>query len=103
MQQTLLQVRNLEKFIQKHGDDAVLSQTISKIVDYKICKYAAEIKRLDKDLKKFERTYKKESARFLKEFKEGKLGDDMDFIEWSSLCQMRNNLTDKKLELEGSR
>ncbi len=103
MQQTLLKVKNLEKFIQKHGDDIFLSQTISKMVDYKIHKYNEEIKRLDKDLKKFERAYKKETSVFFKEFKEGRMGDNMDFIEWSSLYQMRNNLLEKKLELEGSK
>ncbi|MDO9287276.1 MAG: hypothetical protein Q7T83_00640 [Thermodesulfovibrionales bacterium] len=42
MQQTLLKVKNLEKFIQKHGDDTFISQTISKIMDYKIHKYDTE-------------------------------------------------------------
>ncbi len=103
MQQTLLKVKNLEKFIQKHGEDTFLSQTISKLVDYKIHKYNEEIKRLDKDLKKFERAHKKESSVFFKEFKEGRMSDSMDLIEWSSLYQMRNNLLQKKLELEGKK
>jgi len=58
---------------------------------------------LNKDLKKFERTYKKESSVFFKEFKEGRIGDDMDFVEWSSLYQMRNRLLEKKAELEGNK
>jgi len=58
---------------------------------------------LDKELKKFERTYKKESPVFFKEFKEGRLGDEMDFVEWSSLYQMRNHLLEKKAELEGTK
>jgi hypothetical protein len=44
MQHTLTKVKNLEKFIQRHGDDILISQTISKIVDYKINKYNLEIK-----------------------------------------------------------
>ncbi len=99
MQQTLFKVKNLEKFIQKHGEDTFISQTISKMLDYKINKYYKEIKRLDKELKKFERTYKKESPVFFKEFKEGKVGDDMDFVEWSSLYQMRKRLLEKKAAL----
>lgn len=101
MQQTLAKVRNLEKFIQKHGEDVVISRTINKMLDYRIKKYDEEIKRLDKELKKFERKYKKTSSAFLNEFNMGKLGDQMDFIEWSSLYQMRNRLADKKAELEG--
>jgi hypothetical protein len=70
-------------------------------MNYKIHEYNEEIKRLDKELKKFERTYKKDSSDFIREFKEGSLGDDIDFIEWSSLYQMRNRLLDKKAKLEG--
>ncbi len=101
MQQTLSKVKNLEKFIKKYGDDSLLSQTLSKMMNYKIHEYNEEIKRLDKELKKFERTYKKDSSDFIREFKEGSLGDDIDFIEWSSLYQMRNRLLDKKAKLEG--
>lgn len=101
MQLALSKVKTLEKFIQKHGEDTYISQTITKMLEYKLQKYDEKIKRLNRDLKKFERTYKKESATFFKEFKEGRLGDDMDFIEWSSLYQMRNRLLEEKAELEG--
>lgn len=101
MAPTLLKVKNLEKFIKKHGEDTFISQTISKMLTYKIQKYEEEIGRLNRELKRFERTYKKESSVFFKEFKAGKMGDDMDFIEWSSLYQMCNRLLEKKGELEG--
>ncbi|MEW6419782.1 MAG: hypothetical protein AB1480_16985 [Nitrospirota bacterium] len=101
MQQTLLKVKTLQKFVKKYGDDAVISQTITKMVDYKSQIYDEQINKLTKDLKRFEKKYKKESASFYREFKDGKLGDNMDFIEWSSLYQMRNSLVDKKAELAG--
>ena len=101
MAQTLLQVKNLEKIIKKHGEDPFISQTISKMLAYKIKKYEEEIQRLNKELNRFEKTYKKESSTFFQEFKAGKLGDNMDFIEWSSLYQMCNRLLEKKAELEG--
>lgn len=101
MQQTLSKVKSLEKFLEKHGEDALIFNTISKMLDYKIREYAGKIKRLDKDLKKFEHTYKKTSKDFAVEFKKGRLGDSMDFIEWSSLYKMRNNLIEKKAQLEG--
>lgn len=100
MEQTLSKVKNLEKFIEKHGEDAMISQTISKMAAYKVQKYVGEIERLNKELKKFEQAYKKKSQVFFEEFKEGTLGDEMDFIEWSSLYKMRNRLLEKKEELE---
>lgn len=100
MQQTLSKVKTLEKFIQKHGDDELISNTISKILEYKIRGYEEHIERITEDLRKFEKTYQKDSATFLKEFKKGLLGDNMDFIEWSSLYQMRSHLIEQKGELE---
>jgi len=101
MEQTLLKVKNLEKFIEKHGEDAFISQTISKMLDYKVQRYDSEIKRLNKELRKYEKTYKKESSIFYEEFEEGRLGDEMDFVEWSSLYKIRNRLLEKKEELRG--
>ena len=47
MEQTLSKVKNLEKFIQKHGEDSFISKTLSKMLNYKIQKYEEEIKRLN--------------------------------------------------------
>ncbi len=85
MKRTLLRVKNLEKFIEKHGEDPFISQSISKMLDYKIANYEAEIRRLDKEVKMFERTYGMKSSDFFKKFNKGKLGDTMDFIEWSDV------------------
>ena len=71
MEQTLFRVKNLEQLIQKHGEDAFISQTILKMLAYEVQKYKEQIKRLDKALRKFERTYEKESVVFLQEFAEG--------------------------------
>ena len=101
MEETLSKVRNLGNFIQKHGDDPFISRTITKMLEYKIQQYDEEIKRLNKDLERFEGTYHKESSGFFEEFKEGRAGDAMDFIEWASIYQMRNRLFERKAELEG--
>lgn len=103
MQQTLAKVKHLEKFIRKYGEDVVIAQTINKMLEYKIGGYDEEINRLTKELKKLERKYKKESPVFFKEFNQGSLGDDMDFVEWASLYRMRTRLAEKKAGLEGIR
>ena len=51
MKQILSKVKNLEKFIEKHGDDTFISQSISKILNYKIAKYEEKIQELCKELK----------------------------------------------------
>ncbi len=101
MAQSLAKVKSLERFIEKYGEDAFIAQTISKMMVYKAEEYSKEIQRLTQELRKFEQVHKKESSIFFKEFDEGKLDDEMDFIEWSSLYKMRNRLVEKKKELEG--
>ena len=103
MKQTLSKVKNLEKFIEKHGDDPFISQSLFKMLIYKIAKYEEKIKRLDKELKAFERAYGMKSSVFFRKFSEGKMGDAMDFIEWSSLYQMYHRLLEKKVELQGKK
>lgn len=100
MQQTLAKVKNIEKFLQKYGEDIIISKTINKMLEYQTHKYDDDIKRLDRELKRFERKYKKDSSIFFDEFKKGKLGDEMDFIEWASLLQMHKRLINKKALLE---
>jgi len=73
------------------------------MLDYKIKHYEVEIQRLYKELKTFERAYGMKSSVFFRKFSEGRLGDDIDFIEWSSLYQMYNRLVGKKVELEGKK
>jgi len=102
MSKTLARVKNLEQFITKHGDDVLISRTISKMLNYKIEQYEVEIRRLGKELRKFERVHKMNSSDFFRDFMEGKLDDDLDFVEWSSLYQMRQRLLEKKAELEGA-
>ena len=100
MEQALSKVKNLEKYIKKHGEDAMISQTISKMLAYKVQRYEKKIERLNKELRKFEKTYKKDSTKFFEEFNEGSLGDEMNFVEWSSIYQMRSFTVEKKKELE---
>ncbi|MGB8691135.1 MAG: hypothetical protein WCD53_27960 [Microcoleus sp.] len=43
---------------------------------------------LETDLQQFETQYKMPSLEFYKKFRAGELGDDIDFVEWSSFYQM---------------
>jgi len=102
MQATISKIKTLENFINKHGDDAYISNTLAKMVEYKIQQYDENIAALQHDLQVFEKTYAMTSAEFFAQFKNGSLGDEMDFIEWAALYEMRQNLFDKKKELAGA-
>lgn len=106
MAQTVSNIKILkkqEKFIREFGDDELITSSISKMMDYKLMKYEEEIRKLDKELRQFERSYKMESSFFIKEFTSGRQGDEMDFVEWASLYRMRQRLAERKTKLEGMR
>ncbi|MCF3607413.1 hypothetical protein L2E81_12710 [Planktothrix agardhii 1033] len=54
----------------------------------------------DQDIKKFEQTYKLDSNQFIQQFEAGILGDEMDFFEWFSLCELRQDILVKIGKLE---
>lgn len=102
MQATIEKIKTLENFLNKHGDDVYISNTLAKMLDYKIQQYDKDIAALQEDLRAFEKKYKMTSAEFFAKFQNGGLGDEMDFVEWGALCQMHRNLFEKKAELVGA-
>jgi hypothetical protein len=100
MSGTLAKIKNLDQFIQKHGEDALIAETITKMLEYKIQQYQKEINRLNREMANFERAHGMGSSDFYQKYIAGDLGDDLDFVEWSSFYQMRQHLLDKKVELE---
>ncbi|MGH7597629.1 MAG: hypothetical protein ACREOI_14845 [bacterium] len=103
MQATITKIKTLENFLNKHGDDAYIANTLAKMLDYKIQQYDKDIAALQEDLCVFEKKYAMTSAEFFSKFQKGGLGDEMDFIEWSALYQMRQNLLEKKEELTSAK
>jgi len=85
MQATMTKIKTLENFLNKHGDDAYIANTLAKMLDYKIQQYDQEAAALQEDLRVFEKKYAMTSSEFFVKFQNGSLGDEMDFIEWAAL------------------
>lgn len=47
------------------------------------------------DLAGFEEMYGMDSDTFYRQYEEGKLGDAVDFVEWSSTVEMMNNIKEQ--------
>jgi hypothetical protein len=47
-----------------------------------------QIQEIEIDLQTFEQEYQLSSEQFYQQFKGGKLGDEIDFVEWSAFYQM---------------
>ena len=55
----------------------------------------ARLSQLEADLAEFEQRYDLPSAEFYRLFQSGQTDDRMDYVEWASLVQMRDNLTQR--------
>jgi hypothetical protein len=60
----------------------------SDLVNYKISELKKAIFNIEKDLRRFEKKYNQNSSDFFKQFEEGKLGDEDDFMVWAGLYEM---------------
>lgn len=99
---TLTQLKKLEKYVNKYGDDQLIASSLSKIVDLKIQQYEKLLNELRGDLISFEKKYKQKSDEFYQNFKKGEFGDEMDFVEWGSLHDMYQRIISKKKMLESA-
>jgi Rad3-related DNA helicase len=69
------------------GAEKQVSDTLRKIIVIRLKDYETKLSRLSSDLKIFEDKFDKKSHIFFNEFNKGKLGDDMDFLEWAGLYE----------------
>lgn len=98
--QALSNIRILERYVEKNKNDKAVAGTINKIIQFKIDKYKRELKALETELEQFDKKYNMTSPELFKAFEAGKLGDSMDFIEWSSLYKIYQRLLERKNILE---
>lgn len=90
---TLEKIRRLEQYVStQDAVDSVLDMAIDKLVRREIERLQILQDELRMDLASFEETYGLDSATFYRQFEGGTLGDEMDFIEWSSTVDMLENL-----------
>ena len=76
----------------------LMDRALTKILAYEADECRAQLGLLQQDLAELERKYGLSSAEFYRRFQAGQTDDRMDFIEWASLVQMRDNLR-KRLRL----
>lgn len=76
----------------------LMRQTLNKLFAIELEDAQKDYALLSGDLAEFEEKYGMESAEFFAQFDKGELGDDIDFISWASLYQMRERVR-QRLEL----
>jgi len=90
---TLEKIKRLEQYLASDASvDPVLDTTIDKLLAREIANIRTSQKRLQDQLVEFENRYHLKSDDFYKQFQNGELGDEIDFIEWASTMEMINKL-----------
>jgi len=102
MNETLDKIKRLGRVIAYYGtNDKILDLTLNKILHREIHKIQAQIEGFKHELNIFEKKHSLNSIEFLKQFENGSLGDDVDFIEWASTIEMKRKAEEYILNLQG--
>ena len=98
---TVRNVQVLSQLIQSGQASELMDRTLDKLVQSEIDASRTKLRELRQDLAAFEEQYLLSSAKFYKRFQNGLTDDMMDYIEWASLFQMKENLRKRLLILTG--
>lgn len=69
--------------------------SLTNIILEEIKSIEQEIQEIKVDLQTFEQQYQLSSEQFYQQFKAGKLGDEIDFVDWSAFYQMWYSLQER--------
>ena len=74
--------------------------TISKLLSYELDKLRGRQHQIRERLNAFEAAYRLKTEEFVRQFREGTMGDAMDFFEWAALADMYHDLSQRLAEAE---
>lgn len=91
----------LQALLQSEGmGDDVTESTISKLLSYQIEKLRERQRQIRGKLTTLEERYNLKTDEFCRRFREGRMGDEMDFFEWSALADINQELLQRLTEAE---
>lgn len=88
----LAELTKLESIISGTGEDTLVSSAIRKLLLYKKREIKESLKRLEKRLAEFEKSYKLSSEKFELKYHKGQMGDAADFIQWHATFDMQRKI-----------
>lgn len=84
-------------------DEEELGQIVDKLLDEALNQQRTRLERYDAALRDFEQRYEISSYQLHRRFEAGELGDKMDFFEWASLYELKQETEEQVKRLEGAR
>ena len=79
----------------------LMDHTLEKLLAHEADLCRKQLNELQKDLAEIEERYGLPSDEFYRRYQAGQTDDRMDYVEWASLVQMRNNLQERLRILNG--
>jgi hypothetical protein len=99
--QILEKLQLLQALVQSEGvRDDVTEATISKLLSYQLEKLRDRQRQIREKLTAFEERYNLKTDEFSRRFRDGRMGDEMDFFEWSALADIYQELSQRLTEAE---
>jgi hypothetical protein len=99
--QILKKLQLLQELIgEEDSRDEVTDVTLSKLLNYEIDKLRERQNHIRGRLTTFEEAYRLKTEDFVRQFREGAMGDAVDFFEWAALADMYHELSQRLAEAE---
>ena len=86
-------LKTLERLAELGGEDRIIDQTITKLLDYVTERHQRELEDLTTKLRILEEQFGMTSDLFSTKFQSGELGDDEAFFRWDALLAIQRRLT----------
>jgi hypothetical protein len=98
---TAQRLSRLADLYQQGQASELMDRTLDKLMTLEAQQSSEQLSELQADLVELEERYGKSSDEFYGLYQSGRTDDRMDFVEWASLVQMRDNLAQRVRLLTG--
>ena len=99
--QILKKLQLLQELIgEEDSGDEVTDVTLSKLLNYEIDKLRERQNHIRGRLTTFEEAYRLKTEDIVRQFREGAMGDAVDFFEWAALADMYHEITQRLAAVE---
>jgi hypothetical protein len=88
-------LKTLEQLAELGGEDRVIDQTVTKLLDYTTEKHRQELDAVTTKLRALEEQFVLPSELFSQKFHNGELGDEEEFFRWDALLTMQQRIAQR--------
>jgi hypothetical protein len=88
-------LKTLGKLAELGGEDPIMDQTITKLLDYATARHLKDLEDLATKLHALEEQFGMTSDLFSQQFQRGELGDDEAFFRWHALVEMQRRVAQR--------